>query len=380
MDTIRVTARRFVLPILILVTAASASGATFSVTRADDPPNDGCAVNGCSLREAIIAANIEPGTDTIIVPAGSYTLQIPGADEDNGQTGDLDIRQNVVISGAGAQNTIVSAAGLDRVLHINIGVSAVAISDITFRDGSVTPFGGGIANVGGTLNLTRCSLVANTSSSAGGGYYQNAGRSLVAIESTFSGNLAVGTTGEDIYNSQGTMVLTNCTVSNADPSAVPIGTSQGTMTITNSTLVALGSVLQNTSSDVTLTNTALVGSCTVSGTGAFVSGGGNVESPGDTCGLNHPSDQTGVADSGLRPLGDYGGPNPTHAPYTTSPLIDAALEDPCPVTDQRGVGRPLDGDGNGTATCDCGAVEYEPPLFADDFETGTTGGWSSVQP
>ena len=48
-----------------------------------------------SLRSAIMAADAKPNADTIIVPAGTFTLTIPGTGEDNDATGDLDINGNL---------------------------------------------------------------------------------------------------------------------------------------------------------------------------------------------------------------------------------------------------------------------------------------------
>src|SRR6185369_1401191 len=49
----------------------NAVAATFMVTRSDDIPERGtCAVGDCTLREAIIAANNNPGPDTITFAAG----------------------------------------------------------------------------------------------------------------------------------------------------------------------------------------------------------------------------------------------------------------------------------------------------------------------
>ena len=44
-----------------------------------------------SLRSAIMAADAKPNADTIIVPAGMFTLTLAGAGEDAAATGDLDI-------------------------------------------------------------------------------------------------------------------------------------------------------------------------------------------------------------------------------------------------------------------------------------------------
>src|SRR5262249_6344201 len=66
----------------------------------------------------------------------------------------------------------------------------------------------------------------------------------------------------------------------------------------------------------------------------------------------------------LAPLSDNGGPTQTHAPFSTSPAIDAgdpagctADEDLTLTEDQRHEARSLDGDADGTARCDIGALE-----------------------
>src|SRR5438046_1093165 len=45
-----------------------------------------------TLRAAVLAANSSKGVDdTILVPAGTYTLTLTGANEDAGASGDLDV-------------------------------------------------------------------------------------------------------------------------------------------------------------------------------------------------------------------------------------------------------------------------------------------------
>ena len=52
-----------------------------------------------SLRSAIMAADSQGGSNKILLPAGTFTLTIAGAGEDNDATGDLDIKANVAIQG-----------------------------------------------------------------------------------------------------------------------------------------------------------------------------------------------------------------------------------------------------------------------------------------
>ncbi len=65
----------------------------------------------------------------------------------------------------------------------------------------------------------------------------------------------------------------------------------------------------------------------------------------------------------LRGLRNNGGYTRTIALLATSPAVDGGTNVVCPSTDQRGQPRPMDGNHDGTATCDIGA--FESPLFAD---------------
>ena len=85
-----------------------------------DTTQDGVADDGnCTLREAIIAANTDTPVDlcpadglpadVVTLPAGTYVLTVPGAMEDGGLTGDLDITDTLVIVGSGPDETIIDA-------------------------------------------------------------------------------------------------------------------------------------------------------------------------------------------------------------------------------------------------------------------------------
>lgn len=91
-------------------------------------------------------------------------------------------------------------------------------------------------------------------------------------------------------------------------------------------------------------------------------GGGNGNATGA---FNQTGDQLS-ADPKLGALADNGGPTRTHALLSGSPAMDAIPQgtNGCGTTfaeDQRGVDRPQGGGANGTAACDIGPFELEPP-------------------
>ncbi len=206
--------------------------AAFTVTKTADTGDGTCDVD-CSLREAIIAANSTPGADTITVPAGTYKLSRIGY-EDGSVKGDLDISDDLVIIGAGASSTIISASGLiglrERVIHILSGAT-VEISGVTVQGGNDPGFGGGIYNDGGTVTITNSTHSANA---LGGGIYNDGG----TMHNSTRDNSASIREGGGIYSDGGTVTITNSTIS--DNSAGDWGggilSRDSTLTITNSTI------------------------------------------------------------------------------------------------------------------------------------------------
>jgi CSLREA domain-containing protein len=329
---------------------AAPTGATLTVTKTADTADGSCDAD-CSLREAVIAANGNPGAETIVLPAGTYTLSRPGH-EDAAATGDLDLRDDLAIAGSGATGTIVDGGGLDRVFEIPEGVT-VSISGVAVTQGRAVPGeGGGILNEG-TLTLTDVALTENDGFNSGG--ISNRGSAVLANVTVSTNSSKEGTAG--IVNA-GTMTLENSTVSGNHGSGAVAGIeNSGSLLLRNTTISNnIATVLHRPDaietfpdSDTRLVNTILDGVCTaVFSPVAITSQGHNLES-GDTCGLHATGDLRNT-DPHVEPLADNGGTTQTHALEQNSPAVDAG-DAACPAADQRGTSRP-----QGPA-CDIGAYE-----------------------
>ncbi len=194
---------------LVLLPTSPVFATTITVTTtADEFNSDG----DCSLREAVLAANLDTavdqcapgsGNDTIKLLASVYYLTMDGGGEDAGVSGDLDLTSTVSIDGAGISATIIDGNAIDRVVHV-LGGATVSLSNMTIRNGWVAGgadgiTGGGIYNAG-SLHLTGTvisgSRAANgedviaTGGGGGGGIY-NTGN-LTITRSTIQSNASLG--------------------------------------------------------------------------------------------------------------------------------------------------------------------------------------------
>ncbi len=130
---------RLVVVAAALLLGQTVQAATLEVDRIDDDPGaTACtaAPIDCSLRGAVIFAELNPGPDTIVLPADAINLTTEG--DGAASEGDFDISSSITIEGAGIGRSIITegpAASLLRAFDVHEGGS------LTLQDLTVTGFG-----------------------------------------------------------------------------------------------------------------------------------------------------------------------------------------------------------------------------------------------
>lgn len=388
MELIRPTLASTVLAALVLTPAGPGALARTAATIQPTVFTDDNTVNGnCTLREAIRAANGDiavdacpkgTGPDTIQLLAGTYTLSVLPAGDEASATGDLDITSDVALLGVSPTASTINGGGIDRVFDIKTpAVVSLSNLSITGGNGVGSDDGGGILNTA-TLDLIRVHIFGNEAGVHGGGignYDPTA--VLTMMGSAVTGNTTgpnPGADGGGIESYDGaTATLVNVTISSnrANGSAGGLSSGDGPITLNNVTITGNtanvdgggtpgGGVYFNSTG--TVRNTIIAGNSSGPGIGGpdcyagtvVTSQGHNlVQNTADCPGFTGTGDITGQ-DPKLGPLGDNGGPTPTHALLPGSPAIGAGNSAPpgsggasCAATDQRGAQR----------NCDIGAYE-----------------------
>jgi len=369
-----------------------------STADAGDASIDGTcqsAAGDCTLRAAIQEANATTeDADSIVLPAGKYTLKLVGPFEENAATGDLDIVADLTISGAGSGLTIIvgkkdrifdvfapanvtlegltvtkgklgkgketgtdlQGAGIynasiltleDVVVSKNKttddgggihNVGSLAGSDVTITGNKARFDGGGINHVGDDLTLENATFSKNNAADEGGGL-QILGSPTALSNVTFSGNKAKGPGGA--INVEGETPVT-ATILSATFSGNKSRDAGGGIASQIIIPTVTSSILSNNKPE----------NCNV----PVVSGGGNFES---LVQCSFEPANSGIKKLGLASLKANGGLTATHALEADSPAIDGGVDAECPPADQRGTSR-FDVPGVGTAICDSGAFEFVP--------------------
>ncbi|HEX7314493.1 MAG TPA: Ig-like domain-containing protein [Pyrinomonadaceae bacterium] len=303
--------------------------------------------NVCTLRKAVNnasdnlatypqcqAGEASPVVDSIVFNLpGTITFTLAGAGEEGGETGDLDVTGDLIITGH-PDGTTIDAADLDRVFHVHPGAT-LTLRNIHITNGRY-PSGGAILVEGGTLNLENCT-VSNSFSfmGDGGGIAVTSGGTLNMSNSTVTGNVAEHHAGAIVIDS-GTANITNSTIAGNSSQTGLTGGIRNTGTVNLRASIVAGN-----------TNLSMVGYIP-NLDGTYNSQGYNVigdlgAQPGNPTFNAQATDQTNVTNAQLNlgPLQNNGGPTPTRALGAGSVAIDKGHSSGA-TTDQRGLPRPCD--------------------------------------
>ncbi len=170
--------RNYALLAAMVLCALPALAGVITVTTLTDELVD----NGqCSLREAVLKLHGSGGDDCLVVGAvwpprielmsGVHGLTIPGTNEDQGLTGDLDVYTPIDIAGLDQDISIIDGNGLDRIIDVHKG-GGLRLSNLTLRDGRAPDVdangsqrdasGGGIRLDSDTFLVIRSSSILNS--------------------------------------------------------------------------------------------------------------------------------------------------------------------------------------------------------------------------
>lgn len=365
--------------------ASSAAANLYEVARTDDGAGS-CSGPVCStLRAAISTANAHTGADEIALQPGTFRIEL-GAEkpDDSNEAGDLDVKDDLTIAGAGPGLTKILGAlpegegegDIDVPGNANLTLSGMAIAGGRSGENAISGAGGGVASEGtGTLTLEHVVVERNSangkvSSGTGGGVYKYEGRLVVhdaaLIKNTtccagFGGGVYIGgpaasadltnvTIAENLASSRGGGLESNA-AGPIDLSFVTIYGNEseeqgGGIGHAEGVHIRDSIVDGNFAPTLPEKNPSTTPNCLQ----APVSEGGNVADA--ACGLSQLSDAP-VLDPMLALIS--GPPMPALEPLAGSPALDRAVG-PCPGEDARGYVRPQ---GSG---CDSGAAERGSPV------------------
>jgi hypothetical protein len=287
---------------------------------------------------------------------GDLTLQnvtLSGGSGGVSNNGTLSIKNSIISgnTGSGVSNSYGTLTIENSTISHNTSRGVTNSGSLTIQNstiaGNTTNFGGGgISNYGGTVAIINSTISNNTANVGGGvsnpsGYY--GGGSLTITNSTISGNRA--NHGGGVYNFGSCFYnrFTGQTFCN-----------NAALTLNRSLIVGNDATLAPEVENrgiVTANNFNLFGTNGNAGVSGFTPGPTDIV-PGVSLGQI------------LGSLKNNGGPTPTHALVSGSPAIDAGNPGGCRNsqgallgTDQRGFPRHVDGNNDGSARCDIGAVE-----------------------
>ncbi|WP_395375865.1 choice-of-anchor Q domain-containing protein [Marinicella sp. W31] len=387
--------------------SASQAGNTITVDSISDQPEAGFT----TLREAIEDSNTisgavikfdeavfsEPQTITLeqgeLLISSSTTIDGPGKDlltidgDENTRIIRIDDGTDDLID-VGINGLTLTRGNGQSPANSRTGGCVLSFELLTLNDSTVTTCessgrGGGVFTRFGALNLNNSSIHNNDAGNeAGGLYFREA--AAVIMNSTVSENTS-DFNGAGIFISRNNFVeIYNSTISEnrglntseRQGAGIFINSSSSSLTLENTTIVnnTGEGLFVRQASQVNITNNIIAGNidgdCELTQINANSNNQNNLDTDGscDVLATNHFT----VSNPMLGPLANNGGLTMTHLPLADSPVIDSGDDALCAEFDQRGLLRPRDGDGDGTSTCDIGAVESliseGDSIFTDGFD------------
>ncbi len=273
-------------------------------------------------------------------------------------------------------NTAASHGGA---LELRFG--SLTLDGATLSGNEAGHMGGAIYNSGGQATIHNSLISHNTAGDGGGGLatnYDSVPSQTLIENSTFLNNSTSTTTsgGAVLATGQssvagGIITLTNVTLSgNGAGAGAGLANEQGSTAVLTNVTIADNSANNNggglsngSGGTLTVGNSIIFGNSAASGpdcSGTITSAGHNIS----TCGFSGSGDSS--SDPLLEPLALNDGSTLNYALGDGSPALDGGSNTLCPAADQRGNLRPIDGDGDNTATCDVGSYEHGLGFFISD--------------
>lgn len=416
--------------ILLVLISGLSNSAIFQVNltvqdHVDNNPGDGvCDIPAggfCTLRAAIMEANALPGVDVIVLPGNStIKLSLSGADENSAATGDLDITDAVSIGAFTESKSdfpTIDANGIDdRVFHVLSNSGLVTFVNFRVVNGSSDFSSGGAINISINNQVEIYSVwFEDNTADSGGAIYMTALSELKIVDSVFVGNAAVSQGGaitafSPIEIDQST-IYDNLNFNNNRQEAIYVGIDQfGTsdlslrnstvfnnsntavyavaadVSIRNSTIAehsGYGVIINpdtNVTPDLRIRNSIFNQNVTNCASGLVnrMTNNWNITSDDWFCyEVSELQDSTTITgDPKLTSLKvDADNWHRYYRPGFYSPVVDSAHPSQpgpgigCDAEDQRGIVRAQDGDHDGTARCDRGAIELmDDVIFYDNYD------------
>ena len=368
-----------------------------------DPGDYNCvtAAGNCTLRAAAMEAEANANEDTILLPPGTYNLNLPSASGG----GRLLFSNPVTLQGSGETNTIINQTISANVIQISD--AAVQVNNLAVQGGYAQRGGGFyIGNGAPVVTMSNVRIEGNAAFTGAGGLYVSTDSWVTLRNVSVHNNQATGAFGGGIYNggslrvydsaitdnqsnraggihNAGSLVLRNVSLTgnSATSNSAGVGgiaqldfAALNNVTVTNNTGVGgnpnslIGGGIHTTASATTVVKNSIIAG-NDGGTGPDdcigpLSADSKYNLIGSTVGCDISSNVSTYVlnqSANLQSRALNGGTTLSHATFSNSLARDSAYNTPasasdaCVRHDQRGVPRP-----QGAGACDMGSIEYTP--------------------